>query len=257
MGQKTNSAGLRLGINRNWPSTFFVNSKYLFFDLFLEDIQTRQYVESIFKSRTTLVNKIITKRTKTDLYIYLELYLLRIPKNIILDFEKIITNFEKTRKSKLHLCLNFLYDKTKEEKAELCTQIITLFNNGISNIPELDSSKKLFSSDTSFSVFMQSLSATRISANFISEYVAYEIENQQICATALKSGLLLAKKFEKLKGLKISCAGRLNGVQMARTDYVKDGIIPLNTLNAKIDFAKKNAYTIYGVIGIKVWLCYT
>src|SRR5437667_10627659 len=52
------------------------------------------------------------------------------------------------------------------------------------------------------------------------------------------------------------CAGRLGGAEIARTEQYKDGRIPLHTLRADIDFAKGRAQTIYGSIGVKVWVCH-
>jgi len=57
-----------------------------------------------------------------------------------------------------------------------------------------------------------------------------------------------------MKGIKIQVSGRLNGVEMARTEWKRDGRVPLHTLRAKIDYIHERADTIYGVIGIKVWL---
>ena len=57
-----------------------------------------------------------------------------------------------------------------------------------------------------------------------------------------------------LKGVKIRIAGRLNGAEIARNEYFKDGNIPLQTLRADVQFAKRTAHTTYGTIGIKVWI---
>jgi small subunit ribosomal protein S3 len=56
------------------------------------------------------------------------------------------------------------------------------------------------------------------------------------------------------KGIKIQVSGRLNGAEIARTEWKKYGKIPLHTLNADIDYSQYDCKTIYGVIGIKVWL---
>ena len=57
-----------------------------------------------------------------------------------------------------------------------------------------------------------------------------------------------------LKGVKVEVSGRLNGIDIARSEWKRDGKIPLHTLKAQIDYTHQMAYTIYGVIGIKVWL---
>ncbi len=55
-------------------------------------------------------------------------------------------------------------------------------------------------------------------------------------------------------GVKVSCSGRLSGAEIARTEWYKEGSIPLHTLRSDIDYAIANAYTTYGVIGVKVWI---
>jgi small subunit ribosomal protein S3 len=57
------------------------------------------------------------------------------------------------------------------------------------------------------------------------------------------------------EGVRVMCAGRLGGAEMSRTEQYKDGRIPLHTLRADIDYAIATAQTIYGSIGVKVWIC--
>ena len=57
-----------------------------------------------------------------------------------------------------------------------------------------------------------------------------------------------------VKGYKIQVSGRLNGAEIARAEWVRDGRVPLQTLRADISYATQKAYTIYGVLGIKVWI---
>jgi small subunit ribosomal protein S3 len=69
----------------------------------------------------------------------------------------------------------------------------------------------------------------------------------------MKKVMQSAIKFGAL-GVKISCSGRLAGAEIARTEWYKEGSIPLHTLRCDIDYATANAYTTYGVIGVKVWI---
>jgi small subunit ribosomal protein S3 len=57
-----------------------------------------------------------------------------------------------------------------------------------------------------------------------------------------------------MKGVKVQVSGRLNGIEIARSEWKRDGRVPLHTLQANIDYTHQRAETIYGVIGIKVWL---
>ncbi|CAM9094003.1 unnamed protein product [Ectocarpus sp. 13 AM-2016] len=59
---------------------------------------------------------------------------------------------------------------------------------------------------------------------------------------------------DELKGIKIQIAGRLNGAEIARTEWVREGRVPLQTLRANIDYSYKTAQTTYGILGIKIWL---
>lgn len=83
--------------------------------------------------------------------------------------------------------------------------------------------------------------------------IAEDLEKRVAFRKAMRSAVLKAKK-AKVEGLKIQLSGRLNGAEMARTEWVREGRVPLQTLRAKIDYAHKEANTIYGVIGIKVWI---
>jgi small subunit ribosomal protein S3 len=58
----------------------------------------------------------------------------------------------------------------------------------------------------------------------------------------------------KVKGVKIQVSGRLNGAEIARSEWVRAGRVPLQTLRANIDYCYKTASTIYGIIGVKIWI---
>jgi small subunit ribosomal protein S3 len=87
----------------------------------------------------------------------------------------------------------------------------------------------------------------------IGDYIVEQLENRVAFRRALKQAITRAKA-AKVKGIKIQVAGRLNGAEMARTEWIREGRVPLQTLRANIDYAEKRANTIYGVLGIKVWL---
>jgi small subunit ribosomal protein S3 len=59
---------------------------------------------------------------------------------------------------------------------------------------------------------------------------------------------------DNVSGIKIQVSGRLNGAEIARSEWIREGRVPLQTLRADIDYSAKEAHTIYGVLGIKVWL---
>jgi len=92
-----------------------------------------------------------------------------------------------------------------------------------------------------------------LSARLIGEQIASQIERRIAYRRAVKMNLQKAME-SGAKGVKVQIAGRLNGVEIARNEFFKDGNIPLHTLRADIDFCKVRANTTYGVIGIKVWV---
>ena len=92
-----------------------------------------------------------------------------------------------------------------------------------------------------------------LSAKLLGEMVAMQIEKRIAYRRAVK--LSIQKAVEAgAKGVKVQVSGRLNGVEISRSEYFKDGNIPLHTLRADIDYATVRANTTYGVIGIKVWI---
>ncbi|MFC1658958.1 30S ribosomal protein S3 [Pseudomonadota bacterium] len=90
-------------------------------------------------------------------------------------------------------------------------------------------------------------------ATIVAQNIAKQIENRISFRRAMKKAIQSSMRFG-VKGIKVSCAGRLGGAEIARTEWYKEGSVPLHTIRNNIDYATANAYTTYGVIGIKVWL---
>ncbi len=92
-----------------------------------------------------------------------------------------------------------------------------------------------------------------LDAHLVAESVVQQIEKRISHKRAMKQAMTRAMRMGA-KGIKITTAGRLAGSEMKRTETVKDGRVPLNTLRADIDFARDEALTTYGRIGVKVWV---
>lgn len=93
-----------------------------------------------------------------------------------------------------------------------------------------------------------------LSAKLVAQSMAEQIEKRSPFRRTLKQAIERTMQNRQAKGIKVAISGRLDGAEMSRTEWLSDGKIPLHTLRADIDFAKYNAYTTYGVIGIKVWI---
>jgi small subunit ribosomal protein S3 len=90
-------------------------------------------------------------------------------------------------------------------------------------------------------------------ATLIAEYIAQQLERRVSFRRVVRQAIQRAQRAE-VKGIKIQVSGRLNGAEIARTEWVREGRVPLHTLRADIDYSYKTAQTIYGILGIKVWV---
>jgi len=93
-----------------------------------------------------------------------------------------------------------------------------------------------------------------LDAYLVAENIAKQIEGRISFRRAMKSAITAAMRMGA-EGIRVMCSGRLGGAEMARTEQYKEGRIPLQTIRADIDYAQATAQTIYGSIGVKVWIC--
>jgi small subunit ribosomal protein S3 len=92
-----------------------------------------------------------------------------------------------------------------------------------------------------------------VDAQLVAENIALQMERRVSFRRAMKKNVLQSMKFGA-KGIKAMCAGRLAGSEMARTEWYREGRVPLQTIRADIDYGTAVANTKYGVIGVKVWI---
>jgi len=103
------------------------------------------------------------------------------------------------------------------------------------------------------SINIQEVRRVETDAQLVAENVALQLERRVAFRRAMKKGVTSCLKFGA-QGIKISCAGRLGGAEIARSEWYRDGRVPLHTLRADIDYGFAEARTTYGQIGIKVWI---
>ncbi len=92
-----------------------------------------------------------------------------------------------------------------------------------------------------------------IDAQLISETIAQQLEKRVAFRRAMKRSMQAAMRLGA-QGIKIECSGRLNGIEIARSEWYREGRVPLHTLRANIDYGFSESETTYGIIGIKVWV---
>jgi small subunit ribosomal protein S3 len=111
--------------------------------------------------------------------------------------------------------------------------------------------KKLTNKDVQINIF--EIKRPELDAKLVGESIAQQIEARISYKRAMKQAIASAMRVGA-EGIKIKCSGRLAGADMARTEQYKEGRIPLHTLRADIDYAISESQTVYGKIGIKVWI---
>nr|YP_010619317.1 Ribosomal protein S3 [Amplisiphonia pacifica]WAX03330.1 Ribosomal protein S3 [Amplisiphonia pacifica] len=90
-------------------------------------------------------------------------------------------------------------------------------------------------------------------AILLAQWIAQQLEKRIAFRRAVRQGIQKANK-ANINGIKIQISGRLNGAEIARKEWIREGRVPLQTLRANIDYAYTRAHTIYGILGIKIWL---
>jgi len=203
MGQKTNPIGLRLGINRNWRSRWFVNYNTMPENV-LSDYEIRKFLKK--KLYYAGISDIIIERTPKKVRITI----FAAKPGIIIgkggsEVEALKKELQKMLKGK-ELILNIKEERKPQLSAQLAAENV---------------------------------------ATQIERRVAFRRAMKKVIQNALKAGA---------KGIKVQVSGRLNGAEMARTEWYLEGRVPLHTLRAKIDYGFAEALTTYGIIGVKVWI---
>jgi small subunit ribosomal protein S3 len=103
------------------------------------------------------------------------------------------------------------------------------------------------------SINIQEVRRVEADAQLVAENVALQLERRVAFRRAMKKSVTASLKFGA-QGIKIACSGRLGGAEIARSEWYREGRVPLHTLRADIDYGFTEARTTYGAIGIKVWV---
>lgn len=107
--------------------------------------------------------------------------------------------------------------------------------------------------DSEVSVNIEEVKRPETNAQLVGESIAHQLQQRIGFRRAMKRALQSAMR-AGAEGIKIQCAGRLGGAEIARTEGYHEGRVPLHTIRADIDYASVNAKTTYGMIGVKVWI---
>ena len=122
---------------------------------------------------------------------------------------------------------------------------------GLENL--LNNIKKILPESRQLTINVFEVEKVDLNASLLADLVAEQLEKRIAFRRAIREALQRAQK-QNVNGIKIQVSGRLNGAEIARSEWIREGRVPLQTLRADIDYATQEANTIYGVLGIKVWL---
>lgn len=111
----------------------------------------------------------------------------------------------------------------------------------------------LLNNQRQFRINVIEVSEVDADANLMAEFIVGQLERRVSFRRVVRQAIQRAQKAE-VQGIKIQVSGRLNGAEIARTEWIREGRVPLHTLRADIDYSYRTASTIYGILGVKVWI---
>lgn len=214
MGQKINPLGLRLGENQKHHSLWFAQSKSYSLGL-QEDEKIRNCIK-----------KYVQKNRKIS-SVFVGIAHIEIQKET--DLIKIIIHVGNPQKL-------FKENQTQEIK-EL----------------RINVQKGLNSVNWKLNIAIRKVTKPYRQPNFLAEYIALQLKNRVPFRKAMKKAIELSKQ-ANTKGIRVQLAGRIGGKEIARVEWIREGRVPLQTIRAKIDHCSSTVRTIYGILGIKIWI---
>ena len=154
--------------------------------------------------------------------------------------------------SNIQICRNSLNDQIQLNiKTGKPGILVGDLGSGLKKI--LNDVKNLLPSNRQVTIKIFEIDSVDLDAKLLGELIAEQLEKRVAFKRAMREALQRAQN-QNVNGIKIQVSGRLNGAEMARSEWVREGRVPLQTLRADIDYATTEANTIYGVLGIKIWL---
>jgi small subunit ribosomal protein S3 len=145
-----------------------------------------------------------------------------------------------------------------ERPAKLCRVSVYAARPGViigKKGADIDKLKKQLATmtDSEISLSIVEIRKPEVDAKLVAQGIADQLERRVAFRRAMKRAVQSAMRLGA-EGIRINCAGRLGGAEIARTEWYREGRVPLHTLRGNVDYAEAEAHTAYGVCGIKVWI---
>lgn len=229
MGQKIHPLGFRLGITRDHKSKWFVNS------LFYPSLVSEDYFirKNLFKKFHNIGITDLNIKRKFNDQIQITIY-----------------------SSKAGNLLNREYNENNLKKLSenLASQILKYRKENFINLLKNENkSTTLYSLNPRITLQIFKLLNPDSNPYCIADFLVEQLEQRIAFRRAIKKAIRKAQKTQ-ICGIKIQISGRLNGAEIARSEWVREGQIPLQTLKAEIYYCYQTVKTVFGILGIKVWI---
>ena len=245
MGQKTHPKGFRLVTTQKHLSEWYA-SKKRYPSLVEEDFLIRTKIQTIFAPYLSIakvgINR-INRTIESQEYVHITLHALYPRANEMT--RKVTSYLSKTSENETSKVISTL----NSSKANLKRFTTLLLKQNIRNLIRSLQQK----SKKNYYVTIKFIKNPFEDATLIAKFIAEQLEKRTPFRRAVKQTIKKVQRTE-MKGVKVQVSGRLNGIDIARSEWKREGQIPLHTLKAKIDYTHQQAQTAYGIIGIKVWL---
>nr|YP_009234763.1 ribosomal protein S3 [Sabia yunnanensis]YP_010608574.1 ribosomal protein S3 [Sabia schumanniana]AMD08480.1 ribosomal protein S3 [Sabia yunnanensis]WAN88889.1 ribosomal protein S3 [Sabia campanulata subsp. ritchieae]WAN89399.1 ribosomal protein S3 [Sabia schumanniana] len=118
---------------------------------------------------------------------------------------------------------------------------------------QINVQKRLNSVNRKFNIAITRIAKPYGQPNILAEFIAGQLKNRVSFRKAMKKAIELTEQADT-KGIQVQIAGRIDGKEIARVEWIREGRVPLQTIRAKIDYCSYTVGTIYGVLGIKIWI---
>nr|YP_010760292.1 ribosomal protein S3 [Cuscuta volcanica]WEY30242.1 ribosomal protein S3 [Cuscuta volcanica] len=214
MGQKINPLGLRLGTNQDHYSIWFSQPK-AYSENLQEDQKIRSFIKNYIQKNSRVSPSSVDGIARISIYKRIDLIEVR----IFMGFPKM------------------LIDKRPQGLKELK---ITL-------------QKELNCGNQKLNIVITKIEKPYSNPNILAEFIARQLKNRVSVRQAIKKAIELAEEADT-KGIQVQVAGRLNGQDIARVQWIREGRVPRQTIRATFDYCSYPVRTIYGVLGIKIWI---
>ena len=229
MGNKINPLGFRLGFTQNHYSLWFEEGDYS--EDLREDERIYNCIENYVKYIKSSINSSYGGITRIEILKQTEL----ISVNIYIAFVDLFIEKKGPRKKGKK-------DEEKEKMKELRKEVQKVLVQSMLN-----------SVNRELVISIEKVDTPYREPKILAEYIALQLKERVEIRKIMKKAIQLAEK-ANVEGVKIKIKGRLNGIERARKESAMKGRVPLQTLRAKIDYCYYAVQTVYGVLGIKIWI---